>query len=519
MVEKLQLINAMIMARDGKTRLASIETMNGKIRRVMSQKRTRTVRPNSINAGGNLVLPGFVDCHCHLFALADSERNVILNGSKSIEELQKRIAAFTKSSHPQMDDWLFGRGWDQDRFEEKRMPSKEDLDILDIDRPIVMVRVCGHIAVMNTLALEWFERAGALKEAAGTTVERDSSGNLTGIVKEGALSRCWNALKTDNLGALMQDFLVAQSRALSYGITAVHCILSENWQNELKAVKILDRKNRIVIKTSLLLPVEALGNISKMTRPTRDKFLRGRNAKVIGFKLFADGSLGARTAALSLPYSDDPGNSGILNHKDKVIIDSAKRIKRLRLVLAVHVIGDRAVQQVIDCFRTAGVTKRDRFRIEHVSVLTEATVAKLGVPVLCIQPMFASSDYWVKERIGSDRKERFAYPFKTLFKTSRTIAGSDCPVETFDPLKSIKAACFNPVDPGESLDVFQALALYTTTASRESPLTIGTGRVERGYSCDLIVLNRGRLREIFDSAVTHVLINGELKFVANPPAK
>jgi predicted amidohydrolase YtcJ len=484
----------------GITRLATIDVAGERISKVTFQRKI-VKRDGEFDAAGKLVLPGFIDCHCHMFSVGEMEKEVKLFGSSSIRDFQKRITDFGgKAKFLQPHEWLFGRGWDQDRFEEKRMPSRQDLDEIQISRPMIMVRVCGHIAVMNSLARDWLERAG---------VFIDTAGKATGIVKETTLSECWRALNVADLTEIKENFLIAQKKALQFGITSVHCILSENWRNELDALRELDTESRLSIKTSLLLPIESLEFVESLELEKQKFLFNGRRFAVTGFKLFADGSLGARTAALKEPYSDDPNNIGIMNYKDEQIVSIAKRVKKLHLVLAVHAIGDRAIEQVIDCFRSARVSKKHSFRIEHVSVVNKSLVAKLSTFVLCIQPMFASSDDWIRERIGTNKEKRFAYPFKSLGKRSTLIAGSDAPVETLNPLESIEAASHNKVDARESLTLSQSLSLYTSTASQASKLTRKTGEIRSGMYCDLVVTSAKDIEELFAAKAIQVFASGE----------
>jgi predicted amidohydrolase YtcJ len=373
------------------------------------------------------------------------------------------------------------------------------------------VRICGHIAVLNSAALRALEGAGAFRNSDPGTIERDPRGEFSGIVKETALARCWKLLNVKNISELKSDFLAAQKKALGFGISAVHCILSENWVNELKAIRELDKAGRLVLKTTLFVPVEALDYFERHTT-NGNLILRGKKFAVIGFKLFADGSLGARTAALIHAYNDDRENVGILNYDSEQIVQIAMRVKKLHLKLVAHAIGDRAIEQILVSFRKAGITKSDGFRIEHVSVLNSRLVSEFGVPTLCIQPTFTRSDYWIRERIGSDKSKRFAYAFKTLSKNSVMVAGSDAPVETLDPLRGIEAALHNSTDPTQSLKLTQSISLYTETAAKISPITKEYGAIKSGKKCDLVVLSNKAPKDLEFSEVDHLFVDGrELK--------
>jgi predicted amidohydrolase YtcJ len=483
------------------SKIVSVRTKNKKKRREISSS------GNVYDAKGNIVLPAFIDCHCHLFSLAEQQEEVELSGSKSVSEMQGRIKEYIKRKKNKSTEWVFGRGWDQDLFFDKRLPSKEDLDIVEGKVPMVMTRICGHVAVANSPALDFFKKKGAFHGIGEELVPSDHKGNLVGIIKENALTSCWATIPKPRIRDLQRLFLKAQSIALNFGLSGVHCILDD--LDQFKAIKKLDENGQVKLKVSLFLPVDTLTIIEEMSANQRRKILIGKNIRTIGFKLFADGSLGARTAALNDDYSDDPGNRGILNYSENEIVDYAARVKRLGLVLATHAIGDRAVEQVVSAYRKAGITSNDRFRIEHCSVVNPKRLFDLSGIVLSVQPMFASSDYWLKDRIGGARADRAAYLFRSLAKETTLVGGSDAPVESINPLTGIAAAVSNKADSSESLSLAQAIRMYTQNAAKQSPLTKSSGSIRNGQTCDLVVLDTDSPNSILKSQVLDLFIDGQ----------
>ncbi len=407
------------------------------------------------------------------------------------------------------DRWLIGRGWDQDRFEEKRFPTREDIDAVAGSSPALMVRVCGHIGVVNSLAIRKIKEP---TKYSSELVPRSENGQIDGLVKEAALDCVWRKIPPPSEKLLTELFAHAQQKALSVGLIGVHCILSENWRIELSAIKSLDRTGRLTLKTSLFLPVTSLSMVERMTPEVRRRELNGRNFATIGFKLFADGSLGARTAALLRPYSDEPSTSGVLYYKTGYVTNVARRVKRLGMVLATHAIGDRAVKQVADAYEDAGIDSEDGFRIEHASVLNRELLLRLNEVIVSVQPSFIASDYWIEDRLGQD-KTRFAYPLRTLLelKGKDLIAGSDSPVESLSPVQGICSALKNPME-GESLTLREAINIYTTNAAGKSPLTEDTGLFATGMKCSLIVFDCTNPERICSSNVSAVLIDGKVEF-------
>lgn len=492
------------------TRLVDIGVRAGKIRSVEKASLDRNAREGDYDAKGRVVLPGFIDCHAHLFSLAIQEDMVQLQGSRSIVEIQRRIRTYQneRDQKATFRGWVMGRGWDQDYFCEKRLPTRHDLDKAVGDFPAILTRVCGHIAVLNSFAVEELSKGKIFQPFGEKLVPVATDGNPTGIVKEAALEACWKAMPKPTVEELELFFLRAQKRCLGYGLTGVHCILSADWVNELACIRELDSKSRITLKVSILLPISALNHLENMKEKARMHFRKGRNYFVIGFKLFSDGSLGARTAALKDPYSDDRENRGMLCYSSGEITGYSKRIKRLGMVLASHAIGDRAIEQVLNAYKRAGVGRKDGFRIEHCSVLRKVLLKQIGIATLCIQPMFSKSDYWMNERIGKARS-RFAYPFKTLLRLTSMIGGSDAPVESIDPLTGIEAALENE-NQKESLSIKESIDLYTENAALASPITRDCGIIAPEKICDLVILSCRDLREIERAKVDATFIKGKL---------
>ncbi len=486
-----EISNCSVITSSDKCMPVDLKISNGKIKSIRPHShRSRTARsPFNYDAKRKIILPGLIDCHCHLFSLGSLDNEVKLFSVKSIAEMKTAIVDFARKRQLGKKEWIFGRGWDQDLFKERRMPSRNDLDETPLDNPIVLVRICGHIAVLNSNAIRQFLKLGALVNPDKLTIPRECNGSLSGIVKESALAECWKVLPRPPVEELKRDFLIAQERALSYGLTGVHCILSENWKQEIQALRLIDNDGSLALNTILFLPVEALAFIVNMDSNRRSTFLNGDKFSIAGFKLYADGSLGARTAALRSDYSDDFGNCGILNYADSDIVNTAERVKLLHLILACHAIGDKAVEQVIRSYSLAGITRGDRFRIEHCSVLGHDLISKLRLAIVSIQPMFATSDYWISKRLGRNRMERVAYPLKTLWRATTLIGGSDAPVESISPLKGIGAARRNHVDLHESLSLFQSISLYSKNAASLSRLTMNAGTIEKCITSDFGVLD------------------------------
>ncbi len=508
--------NARVISGKGRrTRLVDIGVADGKIGFVAKSNGNNKIRTShaEIDLSGRIVFPGLIDSHIHLFAVAENASFVDLYGSRSVNEMLQRIREYIKihedlGEKENRKSWVLGRGWEQDKLAERRFPTRFDLDKVVTSRPAMMVRVCGHVAVLNTVALDLLLSRLDSKSLDKILIEEDKSGQRTGIIRERALEEAWKLVPDPSISKLVDQFLYSQKLCLENGIVGVTCILSENWKKELKAIRRVSESGRLRIRVCLLLPISALEEVESGILDS-DEFAISENDgyAVHGFKLFADGSLGARTAALNEDYSDDPGNSGILNYADSEIIDYARRIKKLRrYILATHAIGDRALDQALRCYAKAGVTKKDKFRIEHCSVLDHKSKSKLSLVVSSVQPGFEISDYWIAQRLGRARSKR-AYPFRTIFENSTMISGSDAPADSINPLRSFYAATHNKI-PSQRLSLNEILRSYTETPSKCCSLLRSVGSIARGKDCDITVSNETHLPKIFKSNIFETFVRG-----------
>ncbi len=435
------------------------------------------------------VLPGFIDCHVHLidYGFAVSGLSLDLHGVRSIEEMKKRVSEKSMMAPSRVE----GHGWDQEIFVERRYPSRADLDEVAPEKPVILRRVCGHICVANSIALKLAGIDRNTPDPAGGSIDRDSNGEPTGILRETAVNLVEEGITRPGVGQpegpeeYEKATTAACEKAVEAGLTGVHCVLSS--ERELRALLKLKAEGRLPIRFYLLLPVHLQSTASQLGLRTGfgDDWIR-----IGGVKIFTDGSLGARTAALEAPYSDDPLNRGIPTYTQEQLDGMVAEAHRSDLQLAIHAIGDRAIRMALEAVKKARdwmAKKELRHRIEHASVLTAELIQEmkdLGV-IASVQPHFVASDTWVERRLGTARA-RSTYPFQNLLREGVTVvAGSDCPVDPIAPLTGIAAA----VDRAEqALSIEDALALYTRSAAYASFDESRRGTISPGKLADLVVL-------------------------------
>ncbi|MDG7012633.1 MAG: amidohydrolase [Nitrososphaerota archaeon] len=412
-----------------------------------------------VDANGGTVLPGLIDTHCHPFEYAWLKKNLDLRGTSNIVALRLRIQAGVLRAKP--GEWVVGMGWDQEAFPDRRMPRKEDIDGVSPANPVLVTRVCGHIGLVNSVAI----RRLGLGSRTGPLFERDQAGDLTGIVKEGALTEVWGSIPrtAEELAAGLQ---AVESEGTRLGLTAFHTIVSpDGFREELSALALLATEERLALSHRVYVPPDSLEFLEE--RKLRSK-LAGPRARLNGVKIFTDGSLGARTAALRAPYADDPSNSGLLAYGDEELAALVERVDSMGMQAIVHAIGDRAVEQAIGALsKVTGATNPRRHRIEHAGLLPRdlrSQMARHGIRA-AVQPCFVTSDTWAVERLGEERI-RDLYPFRSMLSEGLVASGgSDCPVESLSPVLGVWAAMTRGgIVPEEAIGMGEALQMYTSMA-------------------------------------------------------
>jgi len=413
-----------------------------------------------LDANGASLFPGFIDTHCHPFEYGWLKRNVDLRGTGNITGLRLRLFARVQRSTP--GDWVVGMGWDQESFSEGRMPNRSDIDDLSGKNPVVLARVCGHIALLNTAAI----KALGLERMRGPEFETDTEGNLTGIVREGALEQAYDRIpRTTEVCAA--DLLTAEAEAARCGVTTLHAILSSSgYREELEALLGLRASKSLLLRYRVYIPTAAIRYVEE--KRLRSKLSVG-SVRLNGVKIYADGSLGARTAALRLPYDDDPGNSGMLRHTDEELANLVEGADSAGYQVIIHAIGDRAVEQAVEALsRVAGARNLKRHRIEHASLLPRDLLGRMARHCIraAVQPLFITSDGWAAKRLGEERVQNL-YPLKSMFDGAVTSSGgSDSPIEQMSPMVAAWAAMVRgDFAPQERLSLDEALMLYTSNAN------------------------------------------------------
>jgi hypothetical protein len=514
----IAILNANVITLNSKQPKAeAIAIRNGKIIAVDSNKQIRKYmgkRTKIIDAKSKTVVPGFVDCHVHMTKFGRSLQKLDLRNVNSIKAMKQKLRKYAKENPDK--GWILGGRWDQEKFAEKRFPTRWDLDDAVAEKPVFLIRVCGHAGVVNSKALQL---AGITKE---TTVDGgkinldENTEEPNGILQENALELVWKVIPKPNSKDLEETCLLACQKAVEEGLTGVHWIVES--AEEIRVIQKLYSEGKLPLRVYLGISVEFLDELVNLGLFTGF----GNDMVKIGFvKILADGSLGARTAALKEPYSDKPETSGIMLYTQRKLNNLVLNAHRAGLQLAVHGIGDHAIEAVLKAFSNALQNfprENHRHRIEHCSILNSKIIKRmkrLGL-IASVQPHFIVSDFWIVDRVGKKRA-RWVYPFKTLMHQGLIVAsGSDCPVEPINPLLGIWAAVARKSFKEESLAVEEALTSYTVNAAYASFDEDKKGTIEIGKFADLTILS-DNLFDVFPDEIRNVevemtIVNGKVVY-------
>ncbi len=435
---------------------------------------------NIINLEGRTVIPGLIDSHIHVADFGKFLTWIDLKAVNSIEKLQRRLRE--RSQSIPKGRWIIGNGWDQARFVEKRYPNLQDLDEASPDNPVVLYHQCGRVCVVNSKALELAGVTNETRSPSGGEIEKDAeTGEPTGILRENATDLVWKIIPEPSEEELIESASLACEKIVEAGVTSIHWIVSS--LAEVSLVQRLRSENRLPLRVHIIAPANILDQLDN-------------TAGMLGVKVFVDGSLAARTAALSEPYINDSSTKGQLLYSQEELDMLVAKAHKANFSLVIHAMGDKAIDMALTAVEKAlmEAPSSHRGRLEHASVLNQELIhriKKLGM-IVSVQPKCVISEFAVwsaVDRLGSERA-RLLYPLKTLINEGiRVIGGSDCPMEPISPLLGIQAAVTRQFFPEEQITVDEALRMYTVNAAYASSEYAVKGSIEEGKLADLTVLS------------------------------
>ena len=394
-----------------------------------------------IDASGKTIVPGIVDAHAHLSGLATALRNVDLTGTKSYDEVVARVVARNRT--PSSGAWILGRGWDQNDWGDTRFPTHDALTRAFPNTPVVLTRVDGHALLANAAAMRAAGVTAATKDPEGGRIERTADGQPTGVFVDNAQDLIYRVVPPLSRDEMRRAVSAAITEMHKWGLVGLHD--AGEPKETIDLFEDMAKSNQFDLRAYVMIGDDSAAIASYFRRGPQSALYDG-HLWIRSIKLYADGALGSRGAALLDPYNDDPHNKGLLVSKPEHLQDVATRALRAGFQVATHAIGDRGNRVVLDAYEAAlkAVPTADhRFRIEHAQVIDHDDVprfAQLGV-IPSMQSVHQTSDmYWAPNRLGYARSLG-AYAWRSLLETGVVVPnGSDFPVEAVNPLLSFHSA-------------------------------------------------------------------------------
>lgn len=512
------------MVKENET-VEAVLTEDGKITAIGNFSELASQAQSFVDLQGASMYPGFVDSHLHMMHVGNKLAMLDLSEATSAEEMLKLIAA--ASSNLTADAWLFADGWDENNFKDQRIPTIEELD--DIRQgPIHLSRVCHHVSLNNSSALDYGNITVSTPSPTGGKIGKNEDGGLNGLLYDQATDIITDQLPKkgqayrENLIKLLDS---AIEELLAVGLTGGH---TEDmhyygpYTNPLGAFhETIGKKHHF--RAHLLRHHAVFAEMAAASATFDEPFIEPG-----AMKIFADGAFGGSTAALAEPYSDDPHNKGLLIHTDQEMENLVKLARDHNEAVAIHMIGDAAVQQALHAIEKhpAPTGKRDRFI--HASVLSEDLIERISHLPLVIdaQPAFVPADFpWLTDRIGTTRA-KLAYPWRTLLdKGVLCAAGTDAPIEHIDPLETIYAAIKRKKTgaavsnyPEQSISRFEAIQMYTIGSAYAANQEDQRGMIKPGYDADFSVFDAdlfaGTAEDILQAKAVKTVVAGKVAYEA-----
>ncbi|OFX00177.1 MAG: amidohydrolase [Alphaproteobacteria bacterium RIFCSPHIGHO2_12_FULL_63_12] len=483
-----------------------------------------------IDLKGAALYPGFVDSHAHLLGIGMRELTLNLEGVASVEELVDIAASAAQEA--EADAVIYGRGWIETGWPEGRFPSRQDLDQASALIPIVFERADGHALVANSAAISKAGVTRETKDPDGGRIEKDAAGEPTGMFIDNAMDLINKLIAAPSEAKKREAYEVGGDVYAAYGWTGLHNVSVDPadlsiMEEESAAGKLNIRVYNAIERSGY----EALAAQSPRVNNSGRILTRA-------IKLYADGALGSRGAALSEPYSDRPDTSGLMLTSHDEIEPFLQQALRDGVQIATHAIGDRGNKLVLDWYEEAfnavppeeRKVANPRWRIEHAQILHDEDIprfAKLGV-IASMEPSHAIGDfYFAPARLGDARLDG-AYAWRSLLDSGAIIAGgSDAPVERGDPLiefyaavarKDLEGKSGPDWRPGEKVTRAEALAMFTSSAAFASFQEADLGTIEAGKKADFTIFSKDIMTvpeaEILTAKPVMTVVDGDVVFRA-----
>jgi len=512
----LLIVNANIYTvNDSSAKAEAFAVKEGKIIAVgtSTDLQKKYVAVKTIDAEGKTLTPGFIDAHCHFYGFGLQQQKVDVRGTKSYDEVLEKLVVFQKEKNV---SYITGLGWDQNDWEVKEFPTKEKLDALFPETPVAIRRVDGHALLANQAAIDLAGVTVNTKFTGGDILQKD--GKLTGIFIDRPMNLIDATIPPPSIKESAQGLMDAEKICFDLGLTTVNDAgLSR------RAIELIDSLQKTgELKMRIYAMISA--DKSNLDYYLKKGISKTDRLNVRSFKMYGDGALGSRGAAMREPYSDKPGHYGALVNTVEFLQNSAKRIADSEFQMNTHAIGDSANHIMLQTYKEVLKDKKDRrWKIEHAQIISPEDFDYFENIIPSVQPTHATSDmYWAEDRVGAERIKG-GYAFKDLLnKYGKVALGTDFPVEKVSPFLTFYAAVArkdldnypengyqmeNALSREETLKGMTIWAAYSNFEEKEK------GSIEVGKFADFIILDQDIMEVDIDKVpntkVLETYVNGE----------
>ena len=470
-----------------------------------------------VDAHGLTIIPGLIDAHCHFLQFGLENQQINLRGTKSFDDVIKKVKNYVSENNPEI---IYGRYWDQNDWKVKEFPDKSRLDTLFPNTPVILERVDGHAYLVNQKTLDIAGIDSKTRVDGGTIVLKN--GQPSGILIDSPMDLVKKSLPSSTKNERIKALLLAEKQSFEYGLTTVDDAgLSKD---DIFLIDSLQKVNILKMRVYAMIS----NNKNDVNYFLKNGILKTDKLNVRSIKVYADGALGSRGAALKSPYSD------MEHHKGKFIttvesMDSLARVIALTdFQMNTHAIGDNANHSILKIYNEVLKDKDDpRWRIEHSQIISPEDFKMFNSKIIpSIQPTHATSDmYWADERIGSERLKG-GYAYKKLLDWSGIVAlGTDFPVEKINPFHTFYAAVvrkdlsmlpYGGFQSENSLSRYEALMGMTSWAAYSNFEEKEKGSIEPGKMADFVILDRDIMKvdenKIFSTKVVATILGGNVVY-------
>lgn len=526
------LYNAQIRTLDDQGTIAeAVGIKDGKVAFIgTNEEALRIECEEKLDLQGKLLLPGFVDTHLHMLNYAFVENSVKLFDCTSLEEMLDKVRQRIEDSKDNPPAWLYCRGWNEEHFANPCYPHKTKLDEISSTIPIIMVRVCGHVAVCNSCGLERLKKIKEYPELVHNV------NTETGLIKENAVQFYYSTLNEPSREDVKKYMRYSIRKLNEAGFTGIQSddlasLPGKNWRNVIEAYRELDIDHELTLRVYEQCLFERVEDAKAFIDEGYRTGQKGEYFTIGPMKLLQDGSLGARTAALNEPYEGEKENKGITLFSQGELNDLLEYFDKHQMQAAIHCIGDRAMDMVIQAIASSSYrdeNAKNRHGIVHAQITNPSVLQAMQKHNIMayIQPVFVDLDMGiVEQQIGKHRMNK-VYAWKSMLDMGIPVmGGSDAPVVSFNVMENIYFAVTRKNIQGqpeggwlptEKMSVDEAVKLFTKNAAYASYSECENGTIEIGKNADFVILERN-IYEIHpnlikDTKIDMTIVGGKIVY-------